>query len=704
MRWSDLHQEQKKEREQKKRTKRASARPDTEYTNDDANDSSEESEETETVVDEDETSAVSKKECPEIHEPKVPKSSADEPKFVLRVGDEIRYKSYWGNELIDATIKEIEPPKTDDDIPEVTTTSMKCIIANCLGDGTFTLLKSIHADAPPLGEPMEFSDVILCVGKLQRGEEDRRKSMDKAIEETAGGLEMAALSHATQAARKKFLRRQPGDETDDQLDSPVKKNPEDKTVDLLDSPKSGIPPPSIGDVGYKMKKLFDAGWFDGEVIDIRHINKVQYCQVLYSDDDREELTVHQLEVLFADAQKHEETVEQEVNKIVRKILKEKETSGTIKVSVAKKYVCNLPFLPRLTPLHVLLADKLRDKKFIVPATVMKVIEGNQIKRIPGTLYALKGEQLDMERAIDPKDQDTEQWGCKRRVYPVAEKCIKSLHDSTYVFDDVVAAIVRVFNYREYRRGLDDPGYKCSIMISNHWVDLMCFKVKRSTSGRKEYSCIYLPNELCDRLTTKVGEDKINAGVDIFSVNVNWIIFPWNIGNWHWAFFVVNPKSLEQRFYDSLNGNLDAYTHADHVSQCIHKWVKDYHRLRTGEDHLLHETEWSRELIEDDQKRLKTNIQTGVDCALYTVTQPFIIQDGLDLDVLGKTEEARKQAGIELRRRVMLSVFFGDSYLDPNPSAIHGIVCEEKVARLKSLNDDGKGKSAGGEKKGGQTAD
>lgn len=183
--------------------------------------------------------------------------------------------------------------------------------------------------------------------------------------------------------------------------------------------------------------------------------------------------------------------------------------------------------------------------------------------------------------------------------------------------------------------------------------------------------------------------------------MNWKIFPWNIGNWHWEFFVISPKTLDQRFYDSSNGNLDTYKNGAHVSQCIHKWVKvkDYHRLRMGVDHLLQETEWSKELINDDQKLLKRYIQARSDCALYTVIQPFIIQDGLDLDVLGKTEEARKRAGVELRRRVLLLVFLLRGQLFGTKLFCYSdIVYKEKVARLKSLKDDRMGKSTARNKK------
>lgn len=80
-----------------------------------------------------------------------------------------------------------------------------------------------------------------------------------------------------------------------------------------------------------------------------------------------------------------------------------------------------------------------------------------------------------------------------------------------MFDDVV---VRVSNHREYIRALNDPQYKCSIMISNHATEKLCFSIKASTtatsadsSAVKDYTPAYNLDEVNGRLTMKVESKK-----------------------------------------------------------------------------------------------------------------------------------------------------------------------------------------------------
>jgi hypothetical protein len=54
----------------------------------------------------------------------------------------------------------------------------------------------------------------------------------------------------------------------------------EKGVAIKDKPPSAEP--EIGFVGYKFRKLFDAGWFDGKVIEIRPLARESSCSITQS--------------------------------------------------------------------------------------------------------------------------------------------------------------------------------------------------------------------------------------------------------------------------------------------------------------------------------------------------------------------------------------------------------------------------------------
>ncbi len=137
------------------------------------------------------------------------------------------------------------------------------------------------------------------------------------------------------------------------------------------------------------------------------------------------------------------------------------------------------------------------------------------------------------------------------------------------------------------------------------------------------------------------EEKILAALDIFS-SVSMIIFPYNQGRCHWLFFTVNPLTLQQSFYDSLQGQLDYYPQCIHISQCIHQWLIEYHQLRKGREHFLHDSKWCRGYVTDSSMILGNSKQIGNDCGLHTIILSLLLQEGLFLQVFGNTEREEEE--------------------------------------------------------------
>ena len=125
------------------------------------------------------------------------------------------------------------------------------------------------------------------------------------------------------------------------------------------------------------------------------------------------------------------------------------------------------------------------------------------------------------------------------------------------------------------------------------------------------------------MTIDTGIEKKLAVVDLFEQN-SMLIFPHSEGGWH-CFFFIDPVTLNQAFYDSLNEQMASSKYCDHVSKCIHCWVIDYHKHRKCADNPKCNLEWRLDLVEDNQQMLGNNRQIGNDCVLHAIVLPVLIQ-------------------------------------------------------------------------------
>jgi hypothetical protein len=53
-------------------------------------------------------------------------------------------------------------------------------------------------------------------------------------------------------------------------------------------------------------------------------------------------------------------------------------------------------------------------------------------------------------------------------------------------------------------------------------------------------------------------------------------------------------------------------------------------------------------------------------------------------VFGQTEAKKRKAGIEMRRRMTLSLYFGKSYFEPMSDEIRIMIASHKTAKLNEL--------------------
>ena len=94
--------------------------------------------------------------------------------------------------------------------------------------------------------------------------------------------------------------------------------------------------------------------------------------------------------------------------------------------------------------------------------------------------------------------------------------------------------------------------------------------------------------------------------------------------------------------------------------------------------------WDRTLVCDDHKILGTIQQSGVECAMYVCVHSVLLSNDCMLNILGSNDKEKEQAGIELRRRVVLTLYLGKNYLDPNLPEIRRITASRNTKRLSEL--------------------
>jgi hypothetical protein len=202
----------------------------------------------------------------------------------LRVGQRIEYNEYKvgndvGGDRVIATVTNIDEKGTFKGKVDVTT-SNKYAPINYDVNVRFRL---VGKDNKPLSKWTKLSKMKRFhkepLQTLDQEEicADQRSAKDRCISATPGGMETAAMAVAASSSGLRF-RKEP-------LPTPV----------------------AIGEVGYCFRKQFDDGWYVGKIVDIRRgASKQKDRRCVYTDGDREDLSMKELQTLATLESKAEE--------------------------------------------------------------------------------------------------------------------------------------------------------------------------------------------------------------------------------------------------------------------------------------------------------------------------------------------------------------------------------------------------------------
>ncbi len=166
-------------------------------------------------------------------------------------------------------------------------------------------------------------------------------------------------------------------------------------------------------------------------------------------------------------------------------------------------------------------------------------------------------------------------------------------------NQVLDRFAKLFNQWEKDRSTEEDEYKPAVMISSFFLDDLTNPKKTEADAMSRLGFV-----VSGRST------RTYAGADIFS-SVSTIYFLYNIGNWHWANFAVNPNTLQQRFYDSLHRYLDK--DGIKASKCIHDFLINYYEYTMGSEHPR-KKRWTRSIVTDNFAVLRNAHQVGNDVA------------------------------------------------------------------------------------------
>ena len=105
----------------------------------------------------------------------------------------------------------------------------------------------------------------------------------------------------------------------------------------------------------------------------------------------------------------------------------------------------------------------------------------------------------------------------------------------------------------------------------------------------------------------------------------------------------------------------------------------------GLSHKLSDTMWNETMVCDDHEILGTVKQSGVECALYVCAQAAMLANNCRLNLLEVNDNKEKtNAGMEMRRRMVLTLFSGQNYLEPNLEAMRKMKADDRMGRLVEL--------------------
>ena len=378
----------------------------------------------------------------------------------------------------------------------------------------------------------------------------------------------------------------------------------------------------------------------------------------------------------------------------------------------------LPLFPKLTQEDIAEADRLRNaykkidgsncsnvKKMCKTLNVPERLgSGNlEIKIKAAPIYvrdkSKKKPILNMKRPLEEGIYRTHRGGLCDNL-DLVPRALARLTDGTFVDDAIINAFSNILNLREVKKRKNNPKYKPVHMENTYLLHRLClFKPEDRSTGlirQTDWSKVtfaYNPTD-ADRFTnakrqcTKTKRAN-NGGLNFFECRL--VIFPLNEYGTHFVFFCVEPLTLRQKFYDSCHGRVKDDKLRMHVSQKIHQWMKHQHQLRHNKKHPKSDVEWSMKLVQDRSSVLKNSHQGGtVDCGLHTCVVPLLIADNKPLNVFGKTAEERRNAGIEMRRRMILSLqrsicMFETRSTEPALKDLQELVAEVKKITRKMMS-------------------
>jgi len=268
---------------------------------------------------------------------------------------------------------------------------------------------------------------------------------------------------------------------------------------------------------------------------------------------------------------------------------------------------------------------------------------------------------------------------------MSEIAIFNLRDGKYINDHILEHFIYLFNKEECKKMRKDKDYCTALMVDSHFLSELTAEGAYRDNQRPEN-----PHKVFGRFGFKIRDPLQNgathAGRDIFS-NVARIFFIYNIPQYHWATFEVDPTTLNQQYFDSLWDTIES--NPDHVktSKAIHQWMLNYHEATMGHKHPK-ARRWTKGIVTDDHNVLRNAHQVGVDCGLHACVVPVLIQNGIPLQVLGQAVENISK---ELRVRMTLLMARNQFMFSPNITKVRKgwkapVVSDETGSKLQMIQE------------------
>lgn len=391
---------------------------------------------------------------------------------------------------------------------------------------------------------------------------------------------------------------------------------------------------------------------------IKHKKRSENQDKLVTPTQRKEKEPIDLMHSSSDSEQSEE-IDKEFDATTGKF--EKHSTDALKDSLSDANVT--PFFPKLTKQDVKKADELRANGMDEKSSCLfgeNFSAAPMFKRINGE------EELDLNAPLVEEVCLGQDWskrgpGSSSNSYPPTQRNFVTLRNDKLVSDEIMTCFVNAFNHTEFTKKQQDPSHRPWHAFVTFFIDGLV--QAHVTTGPKEK---YSPTE-GDNFTRKrrrpQHEDNQNPRTQKGAIHIfecERLVCPYNEDKIHFAFFLVDPNTLQQWFYDSFQTGIGAKEERIWKSKCLHRWVKHQHQLRLGRPHPLENVDWSADLVTDDHSLLGNLHQRNtLDCALHTSALPALLVGGKPASTLYGSRGSAETAGIEMRRRMALTIATGE---------------------------------------------